>query len=299
LTHYFSPFFEKVVGLALADGTTWGIAAGDEEASNIVSYLTKAMQLRPHDAPLYRVLVFTNGDGAYSDGAHANPGHPLTIPWRFLPSDDEHTFTCSIPPVRNNDILVNQLLHLSLFVARQTQNKGGILLHSALVEKDGWGMILAGPGGVGKTTASRRLSLPWISLSDDETLVVRDQHGVYWAHPWPTWSELMTGGKGAWDVNHAVPLKGIFFLTQALHDSIEPLGAGYTVPLLIELAEQASWSMAHGQGRDVTRELRLQRFENICALVKTLPCFRLRLSLDGTFWEEIEQVIAGEEMGAS
>jgi hypothetical protein len=93
-------------------------------------------------------------------------------------------------------------------------------------------------------------------------------------------------------VSHAVPLKGIFFLEQAQQDRIEPVGAGYSVPLLVELAEQSSWSMAHGQGKDVARALRLQRFENICVLVQALSCYRLHLSLDGVFWEEIERVIS-------
>ena len=250
------------------------------------------MQLRPHDDPTYRLLVFANGAGAYSVGAHASSGHPVTIPWRFLPSDDEHTFTCIIPPARNNDILANQLLRLSLFIARQAQSRGGFLLHGALAARDGWGVILAGPGGVGKTTASQRLPLPWRSMSDDEALVVRDEDGAYWAHPWPTWSNFMLDGKGGtWDVSHAVPLQGIFFLEQAQHDRIEPIGAGHSVPLLVELSEQASWSMAHGQGKDVVRKLRLQRFENICSLAKSKICYHLHLSLDGAFWEEIERVI--------
>ena len=286
----FSP--KQSAGLAVADGSTWGIAAGDEEASNVVSHLTKAMQLRPHDAPTYRLLVFANGDGAHSVGAHASSGHPVTIPWLFLPSDDEHAFTCIIPPARNNDILGNQLMQLSLVIARQAQSRGGFLLHGALIEKDGYGAILAGPGGVGKTTASRRLLSPWRSLCDDEVLVVRDGDRAYWAHPWPTWSNFMLDGKGGtWDVSHAVPLKGIFFLVQAQHDRIEPIGAGYSVPLLVELAEQASWSMAHGQGRDVARALRLQRFENICTLAKAIPSYRLYLSLDGAFWDEIDRAI--------
>ena len=102
----------------------------------------------------------------------------------------------------------------------------------------------------------------------------------------------MSGGPGGtWNVNHAVPLKGIFFLEQAQHDHIEPMGAGHSVPLLVELAEQASWSMAHGRGKGVARTLRLQRFENICALAQVMPCYHLHLSLNGAFWKEIERVV--------
>ena len=287
---FFPP--ERSAGLVLADGTTWGIFAGEEMASTIVSHLAKAMQLRPHDAPTYRLFAIANGDGAYTVGAHTNFEHAVTIPWRLVPSGDEYTFTCIVPPVRDNDILATQLMQLSLVIAQQAQIRGGVLLHGALAERDGWGVILSGPGGGGKTTASRRFPEPWRSLCDDATLVVRDKQGAYWAHPWPTWSAFMSGGTGGtWDVNHAVPLKAVFFLQQALQNRINPIGRGHSVSLLVELTEHTSWSMSYSQGEDVTRALRLQRFENICTLVKTVPCHHLHLSLDGAFWEEIELLI--------
>ena len=92
-------------------------------------------------------------------------------------------------------------------------------------------------------------------------------------------------------MNHAVPLKAIFFLQQAQLDRVEPIFPGQSVCLLVELAEHTSWSMAHGKGKEVARTLRLQRFENICDLVKDVPCYNLHLSLDGAFWKEIERVI--------
>jgi SynChlorMet cassette protein ScmC len=281
-----------LAGLTLADGNTWGIVAGDERAAAIVSCLKDAMQLQHNDTQTYRLLVLANGDGTYSMSPHASLGHPMAILRDLLTCDSENTFTCFVTPARNKDILANQLIRLSLFIVQQAQREGGLLLHGALAERDGWAVILAGPGGAGKTTASRRLTPPWYSLSDDATLVVRGEDGAYWAHPWPTWSNFMSGGPGGtWDVNHAVPLKAIFFMQQALHDRIESIRTGYSVPLLVELAEQTSWSMAHGQGRDVARRLRLQRFENICSLAKLITCYSLHMSLDGAFWEAIEQIM--------
>jgi SynChlorMet cassette protein ScmC len=106
----------------------------------------------------------------------------------------------------------------------------------------------------------------------------------------------MSGGPGGtWDVEHALPLKAIFFLEQAQQDRVEPVATGQSVCLLVELAEHTSWFMAHGQGRDVTRKLRLQRFENICSLVQSTASYRLYLSLGGAFWEAIERVVNEEE----
>jgi SynChlorMet cassette protein ScmC len=281
-----------VAGLNLADGNTWGIVAGDERAATIVSCLEDAMQLQHNDTPTYRLFVFTNGDGAYSISPHTRLGHPMVIPGDLLTSDSENTFTCFVPPARNKDIMANQLLRLSLYFVRETQRCGGFLLHGALAERDGWAVILAGPGGAGKTTASRRLTSPWYSLSDDATLVVRGEDGAYWAHPWPTWSYFMSSGPGGtWDVSHAVPLKAIFFLQQEQQDRVEPVTPGQAVCLLVELTEHTSWSMAHGQGRDAARKLRLQRFNNICSLAKLITCYSLHMSLDGAFWEAIEQIM--------
>jgi SynChlorMet cassette protein ScmC len=258
------------------------------------------MQLRSHDTPICRLRVLTEGNGVRSNYTPIADSRQVVAPWTFLTPREDNTVTLLCPLARDDVMLTSQLMQLSLVIAQHAQVKGGFLLHGALIERDGCGVILAGPGGVGKTTASRRLTAPWRSLSDDATLVVRDENRTYWAHPWPTWSNLMLDGKdGTWNVEHAVKLKAIFFLGRGQNNRIESIGAGHSVPLLVELAEQTSWSMAHGQGGDAACVLRLQRFENICSLAKSMSCYYLRLSLNGAFWKEIERVIAREGMGAS
>jgi serine kinase of HPr protein (carbohydrate metabolism regulator) len=166
-------------------------------------------------------------------------------------------------------------MRLSQFIALQGEHNGALLLHGAQAEKQGSGVILAGPGGVGKTTTSRRMRPPWRSLCDDTTLVVRDQGGSYWAHPWPTWSNFMFGGPGGtWDIQYAVPLLGIFLLTESV--------------------EQASRSIFRYLQKEEVRSLRMQRFDNICALAEAVSCYRLRLSLGGAFWQEMERALAGK-----
>jgi SynChlorMet cassette protein ScmC len=183
-------------------------------------------------------------------------------------------------------------MELSLILAREAQACGGVLLHGALAEKDGVGVVLAGPGGTGKSTASERLPAPWRSLCDDSTLVVRDAHGSYLAHPWPTWSRFQPGEPGGtWDVQHAVPLRGIFFLSRAVEDRIEPVGPGRAVSLLVECAGQASRLMARHLSREETRSLHLERFENLFALVRLVPTHVLHISLSGAFWHDIERIL--------
>ncbi len=142
--------------------------------------------------------------------------------------------------------------------------------------------------------ASNRLPAPWRSLCDDTTLVVRDPQGNYWAHPWPTWSRFLDEGPGgAWDVQNAVPVKGIFFLVQAVEDQVERMGPGHAVSLLVECAKQASQLMARGLNKEETRLLHLERFNNLCALARVIPAHVLRISLTGAFWQEIEQALEG------
>jgi serine kinase of HPr protein (carbohydrate metabolism regulator) len=57
-----------------------------------------------------------------------------------------------------------QLVRLSAFLGKEAQAHGGVLLHGGLAVHPGpsgpHGVLLAGPSGVGKSTASRRLPRP-------------------------------------------------------------------------------------------------------------------------------------------
>jgi SynChlorMet cassette protein ScmC len=286
---------EYIVELALADDSIWNIVAVDDRAYDVVSALAKAMQLESivknvqkksrHSTPR-RLIVHV--EDQKRDSARLTTTAHLT----FV---DQNTI-CAVISDESHEMRIFQLMHLSLVICRDAQCRGGVLLHGALAEWNGTGdgVILAGPGGRGKTTASRRLPHHWQSFSDDTTLVVCDNKGVYWAHPWPTWSTLMFNEpEGTWNVQHAVPLKGIFFLEQAQKDKFKPLGIGQSICLLNESAEQVSWSMPGHEEKNVLRKLRIQRFDNICALAKTVSSYVLRMGSDGAFWREIEKALNG------
>jgi SynChlorMet cassette protein ScmC len=282
--------------LALADESLWVIAAVDEKAASIVSQLGDAMRLRvispsashPHHGAVHRLLVKVDAN----DTESSRP--PV---YTLLPTKGEDLFISVLLPFDHSDGLYIQLVRLSLIFAREAQASGGVLIHGALVERDGIGVILAAPGGTGKTTASNRLPAPWSPLCDDTTLVVRDPQGNYWAHPWPTWSRFLDGGPGGtWDVQRAVPLKRIFFLSRALEDRVEPVGAGQAVSLLVECAKQASELMVEGLGKEETRSLHLERFNNLCALSRVVRAHLLHVSLTGAFWHEIEQALEDNDI---
>jgi SynChlorMet cassette protein ScmC len=188
--------------------------------------------------------------------------------------------------------LVSALRQLMAIVECEPAASGGLFLHAALAEWQGHGVLLAGPSDVGKSTASARLVPPWRSLCDDTTLVVRTSLGEYWAHPWPTLSRFFPGGSGgSWEVQHAVRISGVFFLRQAAGDSVEAVGPGHAVALLVHAAEQATLHTARELDEAARREQRLRRFGILCELAKVVPTHVLDVSLGGTFWRSIEQVL--------
>lgn len=278
-----SPAYEK---LLLADGTAWTFFAGDETGMPLTRALASAMRLSPASAPAPWNLILS---GDIPPGAR-QPELPLIL--EKTAGTAGSTITCQFVRICNNIDLTDQLMELGLLVGSSVESRGGLLLHGALAEKDGQGILLAGPSDVGKTTASRRLPPPWRSRSDDCTLLVRDQDGRYLAHPWPTWSSFLEGDRGQnWDVQASVPLRAIFLLTQSSSDRVTPLRPVEAACMLYEIAEQPWYGLNSEYDKTKLRKLRSRRFANICELARGIPAYTLHLSRDGAFWEQIEQVL--------
>lgn len=272
--------------LTLAHGTSWAIAAdGDAEASTLVDRLAEIMQLPRGGHADHRLLV-SIGSKELMGRAHL----------KRLPSQDPNTHRCALLPSEGPLFPPVQLMTLSRFIARDAQDRGGLLLHGALAEWEGRGAILAGPGEVGKTTATRRLPPRWRACCDDTTLVVRDAQGGYWAHPWPTWSTYLNDHRatGTWDTQRPVRLRAVFFLEQSPQDEMRPLGQGEAVCALVESAKQAMWQTAHRRDPVEPQGLHEEGFRNGCALAQVVPMYCLHLSLTGSFWELMEQALTAE-----
>ena len=267
--------------LDLADGRRWLIRPVDEEAAPIVAELGRVMRLGPGDGgpgengrELY-VAVCDESDE--SGGSDAEVGGAVV---------------CRLVTPTDRDTQIVQTERIASRIAREALVQGGLLLHGALAEYQGSGFVMAGPGTVGKSTASRRLPLPWRSLCDDMTLVVRDRKGRFWAHPWPTWSLFYFGGPGgSWNVEHAVPLRAVFFLGKSLSDRLEPVGTTQAVALAIESVIDFAFEMSPRTDADSARAHIDQRVSAAKALALAVPAFSLKLSLDGRFWEDIERVL--------
>ena len=285
-----SMVFFASVSLSLS-GNRWHIQAGDADAARVINALGETMSLLPAGAPTQqesdepcRVLLVSVDPGL---------GGPATGGYEAGP------VFCHLPPPENHDLLVIGMSLVAQAIARAELSRGGFLVHGALAQTPGGrqGIILAGPGTVGKTTASNRLPLPWRSLSDDTTLVLRDGRGQYMAHPWPTWSRFFRtpdgepGPGGTWAVQNGLRLRSIFFLAQAAEDRIAPLATTPAVAYLMQTMQHVTLQMTPDLPADQTRALHRQQLAAAEELVRTIPAATLLLSLTGTFWKLIEETL--------
>lgn len=298
--------------LALSDGTVWSIEPQDLQALKIVSRLLEVMELNSSRNPNRKLEVFTSEENMGLQDMELEAVRPESSQEGSLSTNIRATLSvsnvvnstssekpqtiCSLKsPLDDDNTLARQMSRLALAIAVETELGGGVLLHGALAEKNGCGIILAGPSDAGKTTASLRLRSPWRSMCDDLTLVIPDGKDKYRSHPWPTWSNFMFGGSGSsWDVQSSVLLKGIFFLSKSHEDAALPVGVSQSICLLVKSSEQASLGMLRSKKNTFDiRTQRIKRFENIRALARAVPTFELQISLAGDFWNKIENVLDG------
>ncbi len=271
-----------IFGLSLADGRTWGLCSLDQDSSDLLVRLAHVMQLQPVESSCCHKTLLLSSDGA------ASRKRLLRVE---LPAMAEGPVKCFLPPIEDQELEVIQMMQLSQLIAYLTWDHGGVLLHSALAERLGQGVLMAGRSMVGKSTTSGRLIPPWRALCDDNALAIRDSKGRYVAHPWPTWSRFLWGGTGgSWEVERAVHLRGVFILEQG-QDMAETLGKGAAACLLSECANQVAVQTRVLLTPKEARRSNLLMFGNICELVNKVPVFTLHQSLTGRFWEEMETAL--------
>lgn len=178
-------------------------------------------------------------------------------------------------------------------IYQKAQDLGGLPFHAGLVESDGKGVLLAASRNIGKSTCCRRIPNPWDVLCDEEALVMRTDQEQYVAHPFPTWSDyLMKRSERTWDVQRYVPLSAIFFLERGETDEAIPIGQGEAAVQINNSVTQVLLRTHHYLDREEVKVSRKKLFDNGCDLAGAVPAFKLRVSLKGRFWEEIEEVLS-------
>lgn len=242
----------------------------------------------------------------------------LTVIQSQLIREKNVEITCDFTKT-NADQYYCYLMLISALFGAVAQHHGGGLIHGALGSLYGKGFLMAAPGGTGKSTASNRLPLPFLSHCDDTTLIVKDGGGHFQAHPFPTWSRFFCGDtQGSWLFNQPLPLRAIFHLSQSPADSLTDLTSAAQLSHCVAAYEQASRLLArkpnregatdknrltakpgintknnwfatgHDPEQQTSREIRMKWFENARQLIERIPGYKLNLSREGSFWELIQ-----------
>jgi len=278
----------RAYSLTLADGASWNIV-GSEELFPWLGRLAAIMELKACEPDRHPKVIFTGRDLKSPSAAFKKDGSDSVV-IRF--DRNNRDAICEIRGEGGGALSFTKM-QLSLYpIYKRALDGGGLPLHSALIEKDGYGVMLAASGNRGKSTCCRRLPQGWTVLCDDETLVVRDRDKRYFGHPFPTWTDyILRNSTGTVDVQKYVPVSGIFFLEQNETDEAVPIGRGRAATMINQSAKQVFQRNCRNMDKRDAAALKMKVFENACELAKDIPAFILKVSMKGSFWEEIEKVL--------
>ncbi len=287
-------FLYKHSCLSLSDGSKWQLT-GDIDTNLWVNELAVILNLTPElIADEAKTIAFVKEVDKHKNGKRLYSESFLTSPpnTRWMFREGKNGYSCQLKEHENYLEKYSCMMLSLLPVYQQSIHKGGLPFHAGLVETKGCGILLAASGGTGKSTSCKRLPNNWKSLCDDEALVVLDNQNSYRAHPFPTWSDyLWRRAKNTWGVQYSVPLRGIFFLEQFENNEVSPIGEGKATVYIAESAFQACQRFYSGMNKEKLTAFRTIIFNNACKIAKKIPAFRLRISLHGQFWREIEKVL--------
>jgi signal peptidase I len=99
----------------------------------------------------------------------------------------------------------------------------------------------------------------------------------------------MQGPGGSWKVEEKIPLKAIFFLEQSPDDFAAPVGKAHAKAMIIETLEHVTRSnlFTLKEKEDLVKNF----IKRANSLAGSIPAFRLKLSLTGEFWQEMERAL--------
>jgi len=197
-----------------------------------------------------------------------------------------------IADAADREARIEQMRRAMLPFYEAVSAKGGLPLHTALAEIRGYGVLLAGVSGAGKSTCCRRFPAPWRALGDDMAVAVPCGDGVFRAHPLPTWSALKARTlERPCVLPHSVPVRAVFFLARGDADEVAPVSGARAALSIYDAAMQVFSSVDHSAYTPGGSTYRRIVFENAAAMAAAVPAFVLHVSLHGRFWEKIEEAL--------
>jgi len=274
------------VGLrATADATAWLArfadvlsleALGDDGACDLWLEFDRADRPRPPAA------------STWADGARCHTIYGVAF-WEH--PDHPHIAVCITHEPSQEAELYNRWSVMQALY-RTALRHGGLPLHGALAAWQQRGLVIAAPGGTGKSTTLRRLPDAWRPLCDDEILMV--PHGPGWRlHPMPTWSNFVLDREPRrWPCEEHVDLHAVCFLKHADTVRLERLPVSQAAVLLMQSARQIlrrGW----GDVDEVTLHAhKTMVLETASTVAASIPMHLLHLPRDGEFAHLLEGVLA-------
>lgn len=278
----------------LSDDTLWGLYS-DHKDEDWFNDLASIMQLHTSEnkarcTKLIHPLSFTTGDMSVAPATTIATTYKFQK-IRYFTNPDKSCWAYEIEPASSRN---ERYLNMKSFlypVYEHCISNGGFPLHAALIEKNGYGVVLSGRSGVGKSTCTKRVRHLWHSRCDDMTLLVNKKDQIF-AHPLPTWSDyIWRRAKNSWNVQKHSNVKGIFFLEQSSTDGIIDISQRDASFLLIDLASQMCRPYWFHMERIEVMKQKSKIFCNAWEIARNVPCYVLNVSPNGEFWKEIEKVI--------
>lgn len=131
---------------------------------------------------------------------------------------------------------------LRALLAHSLLRRGGFMLHSAGLQKNGRAFLFPGRSGAGKSTLSRLAAVSGrAELISDEINMVALERGRFVVYGSPFWGEMRADGRpGRW------PLGGIFLPRKARAASLKPCRVGEAVRTLLRCIVSFERSPAAG-----------------------------------------------------
>lgn len=287
---------EKIYGLKLSDGTTWGFSAV-RSIEPWLDELAGIMQLENTNTGQINQKVFFlamrkdnkpptqfPGWNNIKQGAVYRVWFHSKIPEIFIELNPEFI---NHPEIR----IINMWFSLEAVYSFYV-DKGSSPAHATLAEYNGKGILIAAAGGVGKSTCLRRLPTPWKPLADDSVLIIKGLNKKFNAHPMPTWIDhLWSPRKSCVNSAYSVPLNSIFFLKQSNEDAVYPLNKSAAIQKTYECFKQVWKNYLARLAKENKKEMVHKLFDIACEVAGNIPCFTLHATLEGKFREKIEEVI--------
>jgi SynChlorMet cassette protein ScmC len=287
--------------LGLANGDSWVLYVSYDLITwgkELARILGLKEETAHHQNPK-KIFFCTDETKCYCEIISQNSNHSKISRYSF-PGMELRYYSSTNSYFVINSLIHHKLRHMRYFpmmsalypIYRDVMKNGGIVLHAALLHHpDIGGIAILASGGTGKSTCAETISPPWSSYCDDMMLVVRAPDSLYYAHPLPTWSNIILNPTHIplRAMDDYIRLDGLFFLNRAEYDKVIALPAIDAAQWIYESSIQTFGGFIDYMTKEEQFKHKNIIFYNACQLARNCPSFILKALYHGYFWREIEK----------